>query len=351
MERLKLAVAGCGLIGRKHVGLIAAADACDLVAVADPDAAARAACAGDGVCQFDTIEDLLGGVACDGVIIATPNQSHSADAIAAIEAGVPALVEKPIADTARNAQAIVAAAEACGIPILVGHHRRHAPAIARAQALIANGRLGRVVAAHGSFWCPKPDAYFDVAWRRAPGAGPILINLIHDIDLLRALVGEVVRVQAVGANAVRGFEVADTAAVILQFANGALGTFTISDAVVGPWSWEMTAGENPAYPATTESCYWIGGTKGSLALPDFTLWSQKGAPDWWAPIHAAREVAPPGDPLVAQLRNFCDVIRGVGEPVVTAREGAQSLAVLSAIEASVANAGASIDVEAYTSTG
>ena len=70
----------------------------------------------------------------------------------------------------------------------------------------------------------KPDSYYEQAWRRQPGAGPVLINLIHDIDLLRFLIGEVDSVQAITSNAVRGFEVEDTAAVIMRFACGALAT-------------------------------------------------------------------------------------------------------------------------------
>ena len=78
----------------------------------------------------------------------------------------------------------------------------------------------------------KPDDYFDVGggWRRRPGGGPILLNLIHEVNNLLALVGDIVRVQAVTSNATRGFPVEDTAAMVFTFANGALGTFLLSDA-------------------------------------------------------------------------------------------------------------------------
>ena len=141
------------------------------------------------------------------------------------------------------------------------------PVVAAARSRIAAGALGRIVAVHGMFWLAKPDSYFETPWRRQPGAGPLYMNLIHDIDLMRHLVGEIATVRAVAANHVRGHPVEDAAAVLVTFENGALGTFSVSDAVVAPWSWELTAGDNPAYPPTAETAYWIGGTEASLALP------------------------------------------------------------------------------------
>ena len=73
------------------------------------------------------------------------------------------------------------------------------------------------------------------------------MNLIHDMDLLRHLCGEVTSVQAFESNAARGIR-EDSAVILLRFANGALGTVTVSDTIVAPWSWELTTGgENPAY--------------------------------------------------------------------------------------------------------
>ena len=84
--------------------------------------------------------------------------------------------------------------------------------------------MGRLTCASVLYTFFKPDEYFALEWRRRAGGGPILINLIHEIDLIRYVCGEIAEVEAITSNAVRGFEVEDTAAVILRLANGALVT-------------------------------------------------------------------------------------------------------------------------------
>ena len=174
-------------------------------------------------------------------------------------------------------------------------------------------------------------------------AGPVFLNLIHDVDLLRYLCGEIISVQAMQSNARRGYAVEDTAVVLLRFDGGALGSINLSDTIVAPWSWELTSGENPAYTHTREASYWIGGTLGSLALPQLELWKHETRPDWWRPIHSTHLSAETGDPLALQIANFCDVIRGRAPPVVSGREGLQTLAVIVAIKVA-ASAGSIVDV-------
>jgi predicted dehydrogenase len=198
--------------------------------------------------------------------------------------------------------------------------------------IIASGRLGKILALQGSFWLMKPDSYYEPAWRRAKGAGPILLNLIHDVDLFRALCGEITAVQALSSNALRGHEVEETAAILLRFANGALGTVTVSDAVTAPWSWEMTTGENPAYPRQEQACYQIGGTHGALSLPQLEVWWNPGARGWWEPLARERVPYVPEDPLVLQIRHFCDVIRSGAAPIMSGREGLATLRVIEAIQ-------------------
>ena len=86
-----------------------------------------------------------------------------------------------------------------GVAVLVGHHRRHNPINARAREIVQSGRLGRLVSANVMATFLKPDGYFDAAWRKQKGGGPILINLSHEIDMLRFFMGEIDTVQAISS--------------------------------------------------------------------------------------------------------------------------------------------------------
>ncbi len=340
---VRVAVVGAGLIGRRHAEIVRALAETTLAAIVDPAPAAQALAADLGVPWRADLADLIREDGADGVVIATPNQTHAALGLKAVAAGLPMLVEKPIADSVAAAERLVRAADAAGVPILVGHHRRHNPIVQRAKAEIEAGRIGRVVAVHAFFWLNKPAAYFDVAWRREPGGGPIYINLIHDIDLLRWLAGDIVAAQAIESAAVRGHAVEDTAVALLRFASGALGTISISDTIAAPWSWELTAGENPAYPRTDQPCYLIGGTGGSLSIPRGEIWRHPDGGDWMRPIEATRGVAPDADPLIRQAAHFAEVIRGAA-PLVSGAEGLRSLAAVEAVKRAAAT-GAEVRIE------
>jgi predicted dehydrogenase len=329
---VRLSVMGAGLIGRRHIDHILARPEAILASIIDPMPAARELAQTLNVDWFPSFQAMPPQLRPEGMIIATPNQMHVANGMDCVAAGMAALIEKPLADDVTAAAALVEAAERAGVALLTGHHRRHNPMIQRAKAEIDNGRLGQVVSVHGMFWLIKPDDYFDAAWRREKGAGPVLLNLIHDVDLLRYLCGDIVAVQAAQSNRLRGNAVEDTAAIILHFASGALGTVNVSDTIPSPWSWEFTTGENPAYSHTLETCYQIGGTKASLAIPQLDLWHHPKEASWWAPIERERLSYQKQDPLGLQIANFCAVIRGTGEGVVSGREGLNTLRVIDAIK-------------------
>ncbi|MDF2235735.1 Gfo/Idh/MocA family oxidoreductase [Albimonas sp. CAU 1670] len=326
-----IAVVGAGAIGRRHAALLAASGPGRLAALVDPAPETAALAARLGCPHVASLDDLPAATA--GAILATPTPLHLPQALTCLERGLPVLVEKPVTATAAEAETLAEASARSGVPVLAGHHRRHNPRIAAAKAAIEGGLLGRVISAQVSVLLCKPDDYFAPDWRRAPGAGPILTNLVHDIDLMRHLLGEVVEVRALASSAIRGFEIEDSAAALMRFESGAMGAVAVSDAAAAPWSWELTAAENPDYPATGQSCLWLAGTGGSLELPSLRLWRQRGPRSWFSPMTPELLPVTDADPLVGQLDHFAAVIRGETAPLVSAADAGRSVAVVEAIAA------------------
>ena len=342
MSQLKLAVVGAGQIGARHMELIAECSRARLCAVVDPSATAAALAARWDVPHLASIEELLPATRPDGIVLATPNHLHASGALACAAHGVPALIEKPLAASFDEGQALVralAAPEHADVPMLVGHHRRHSQVLKAAQTAVAAGRLGRLVTLTGSAQFHKPDAYFTSGpWRKEPGGGPLLINLIHEVDNLRALCGDIVAVQAMASNAVRQFAVEDTVVLNFRFANGVLGTFALSDVAAGPRSWEQTSGEDPIYPFhACEDCYFICGTRGSMAVPTLRTWNYRGEASWWEPFEAQALPREQNDPLQAQLEHFCEVILRISPPLVTPADALENLRVIKAAQMAVAS--------------
>ncbi|HYR34402.1 MAG TPA: Gfo/Idh/MocA family oxidoreductase [Burkholderiales bacterium] len=323
---MRIAVVGAGQFGRRHIDTVRKEPLCKLAAVADPVQGADF-----GVPNYALYTEMLDKEKPDGVIIATPNALHVPAGLACVERRIPMLVEKPIAETVEASRRLVDAAEKARVPLLVGHHRRHNPLIEKAREIVQGGAIGRLAAVAALWLLQKPADYFDVAWRRESGGGPLLINLIHDVDDLRYICGEITEVRAITANAVRGFEVEDSAAVTLRFANGAVGTATVSDAVPAPWSWELASGENPVYPQQQENCYLFSGTKGSLALPRMELWRYGDKAGWYAPLAREHIAVEKADPQARQLQHFCRVIRGEEAPRSSGADATRTLAVVQAI--------------------
>jgi predicted dehydrogenase len=333
--KIRIAVAGAGLIGQAHIKVLVNSPSCMLSAIVDPSPAAAEIAAKEGVPLYKTIDELLLTNRPDGLILATPNQLHVSQALQCMEAKLPILLEKPIATTVAEGEKIVAMVAATGASVLIGHHRAHSPIMAKAKEVIDSGKLGKLVAFMGSATFFKPDHYFfDAPWRKELGAGPILINLIHEVHNLRMLCGDIVAVQAFGSHAIRGFAVEDTVAINLRFANGVLGTFMLSDTAASARSWEQTSQENKSYASyDDEDCYVITGTNGTLSVPTMRLKSYAKDEDrsWWKTFDTSVVNMVREDPLKLQIEHFAAVIRGAAHPLVSAYDGLQNLRVTEAI--------------------
>ncbi len=338
MATVRIAVAGAGLIGVRHVEEIVASADCALASIVDVSPKAVEVARRYGVPLYRSLEECFAGGKPDGVVIATPNQPHLEQGLQCIAAGIPVLVEKPIAHTLEAGEQLVDASEKAGVPILVGHMRRHSLIMDEAIRVVREGSLGKLVGVMGSavFCKPAVDGYFDPPndWRRRPGGGPILINMIHEVDALRSLLGEIVAVQAQASNATRGFEVEDTVAITLRFRSGALGTFMLSDTAACARSWEQTSQENKAYATyEDEDAYVLMGTHGSLSIPTMRLRTYARDEDrsWFKPFQSSVVPLQRADPLALQIAHFADVIRGKATPLVSGRDGLSNLRVVDAI--------------------
>ena len=163
-----------------------------------------------------------------------------------------------------------------------------------------------------------------------------ILNGIHEIDCLRMLCGEIESIQAFVGHGVREFPVEDTAAAVIRFESGALGTIIISDTVSTPWSWEWTSHENPNYPHESQNSILVAGTKGSLAVPSLEYWWHEPGQGWLDPLTRRRIPIRPADAYVGQMRNLAQVIRGLEDPVVSGEQGLRTLAATLAIAESAA---------------
>ena len=353
MTKVRITVAGAGIIGLRHIEEIVASPNCTLASIVDPGPKAAEIAKKFGVPLYRSLSECFAKDKPEGMVIATPNQLHVEQGLECIRAGVPCLVEKPIAHTLEEGKRLVEAAEKANHKLLTGHHRPHSPILHKAVEIVKSGVLGQLVGVIGSavFYKPDSEGYFDppYEWRRQPGGGPILINMVHEVGNLRAMVGEIIAVQAFASSAARKFEVEDTVAINLRFANGALGSFLLSDAAASPRSWEQTSRENKQYATyPEEDAYVIMGTRGSLAVPTMRLKTYARDEDrsWFKPFKEETIDLERADPLARQILHFGEVIRGEAGPLVTGRDGLQNLRVVDAI-AEAARTGRIVEISLH----
>jgi len=333
MEPVRLGMIGIGLVSPKHIQGSKDIDNGNLVALCDINPERRILAEKLNIPFFTDYREMIVQANLEGVIDGTPNQFHAEVGIACAEKGLHVLTEKPIASTLAGGKRLVEAVKESGITLLVGHHRRYFPLIRRAREIIQSGELGQLVGVSMLWALMKPDNYFDMSWRSQKGGGPTLINIIHEIDNLRFICGDVVEIHARANRQIRTGEVEDTVAINFELVSGTLGTALVSDTTPSPWSYELVSGENSDYFKTDQDCYRFLGSKGALSFPHLEMWShphgrKKG---WWEPLMRRSENVPYFSPFTAQLEHFCNVIRGQEKPMIDAADGLMTLATTLAI--------------------
>lgn len=337
---IRILLSGIGLIGVQHARLIHEKENCELAAIILPINDECEQIAEEyGARLYSKVEDAIAEETIDAAMISSPNEFHFAQALVCIEHGIPVFVEKPLTDRLSDAKLLVEYSVANSVPVLVGHHRTYSPLLSSAQAFLKSKKFGRMVAVQGSALFYKPSDYFSAGpWRTKHGGGPILINLIHEIGILRHLCGEVKKVAAFASSNIRDFEVEDTVTINFEFENGVLGNFLLSDVAASNKSWEMTSGENPAYPYyPSEACYHFAGTNGSLDFPNMSarFYPDSSKASWWGEFVDEKMPLTPTNPLEHQLSHFIDIVKGDAKPIVSVQDGYQNMLVIEAIKQSI----------------
>lgn len=320
----RILVAGGGLIGSRHMQSVIRHPASELVGLVDPDPTIPTP---EGVSRFDSLQDVDCDV--DGVILATPTHLHAAQGAFAAAKGWHILVEKPVASDLAGARALSEAVAHAGVGSLVGHHRRYHASVHQLKEIIEAGDIGTPVTATLIWAMRKPDAYFQGNWRTVAGS-PVMINLVHDIDLLRFVIGEISAVSALRGGSLRGSERVESGAVALLFENGASGTISFADTTPSPWGFEAGTGENPNIGTTRQDMLRITGTKGAVSFPSMTLWRGR---DWSEPAakRPLEKAENDKSPLDAQIDHFIDVMGGA-TPLIDVADATRSLEVTLDIE-------------------
>ena len=338
MGKVRLALIGLGMIGKLHAETLSKMDEFDFVAVSDIDPKHRKTAEELGVHYYSSYREMIDKEKLDGVVVAAPNDLHLPVGAACAERGLHLLVEKPIAATLSDADALVEAAKKHGVHLLIGHHRRHNPFIEALRDAVRGGEIGKLVGVNVLWSLYKPSDYFKgpFAWRAAKGSGPILINLIHEIDNLRYICGNIKRLYAEVSNGARKFPVADSVGISLRLENDALATIFFTDTSPGNIGYEANTGENLFFYHSQKTCYHYFGTEGSITFPQLRKLSY---PDpekagWQYPISEEGIKVDREDPYTRQLRHFGRVIQGLELPIAGGEDARKTLEITLAIQTS-----------------
>lgn len=299
---MRVGVIGAGAMGQNHIRTYAQMKGVELAGIADVDSSRVEALARQyGTRGFTDYNDLL-KLDLDAVSVVVPTTLHRKVALDVIGAGCSLLVEKPIADTLENAEAITCAAEEAGVTLMIGHIERFNPAIANMKQIIQSGKLGKVVSISTSRVGPYNPRIRDV--------GVILDIGVHDIDIISYLYNSrVSEVYAIAGKEIHAFE--DHATIFLRYAGDRAGVVET----------------NWLTPHKTRK-FAVIGTEG-VAYGDYI--------EQTVTIHDKEMVSDvkveKKEPLACELESFLDACRCRSRPLTTGEDGIHALNVaIAAIE-------------------
>jgi predicted dehydrogenase len=350
-SRVTVAIVGAGLIGPRHAESVAECPDASLVAFVDPDPQAEAVAQRFRVPLYRDVEGLLAsGRLPAAAIVCSPNSTHVSLSKRLLDAGIHVLVEKPVAMDVSSGQELVRHVRNSNRTALAGHHRRFNPYVVAAKTALSSQTIGTPIAVSGLWALRKPATYYQspTAWRSQSrgGGGPILINLVHEIDILHYLLGPIVRVYAEQTISQRGHEVEEGAAIVMRFKSGVVGTFLLSDATPSAHSFEAGTGENPIIPRSGRDFYRIFGSEGTLSVGDMKVERYKGGGEHgWSEEIVEESLSVGGEvPFDEQIKHLVRVVRGEEQPRCTVEDGLWAVVVADAVTRAM-RTGRPVDVD------
>ena len=309
-REVRVGLIGLGSMGRNHLRVLCGLPDVRLVAIADPDGSALAAAAAtSGAQPFVEPLTMLTEADLDAVVIAAPTTTHLPLTLAAIEQRIAALVEKPLAATTAEADQIAAAASAAGSPpVQVGHIERFNPAILELGRLLEAGWLSTIFAISSRRAGPFPARIRDV--------GVTMDLATHDVDILCAIAGE--RPARVSAETARRIH-ADQEDLLFGLMSFPSGTVAMLDV-----DWLTPAKRRQLTVLGEEGMFELDYLTQRLTFARVTDTTKPRLIGGYAPTFESDVVelrVATGEPLVAELQSFVEVVRGGGRPSVGAADG------------------------------
>ena len=263
---------------------------------------------------YGSIDALCADDRVQAVWIASASHQHVEHARAVIAAGKHVLLEKPTALSAKQGWELVEAADAAGVKLATGYQARYVPAHQRMRDLISSGEIGTVVALRSLYGMRRPGP--PRAWRgeKELARWGVLADIgTHHIDLMRMLVGEVTHATGYTAHQ-RGFQTEDLAVASLRFADGALGTMTVTGNYFRPTTvMEVVCTEGSVVAVDTSP---DGQGSATLVRPDGTSCDITGETP---------------NSIQAQLQAVTAAFLGGDVPYATGADGARNLEILEMI--------------------
>jgi UDP-N-acetyl-2-amino-2-deoxyglucuronate dehydrogenase len=317
----RIGLVGCGRISKNHFDAIGKVTGLELAAVCDTDVE-RARRAGEehGVPCYRALDEMLRAGNFDVVTICTPSGLHSAQGIAAAQAGKHVVTEKPMSLSLRQADDLVRACDDAGVQLFVVKQNRLNPPIQLVKRAVDKGRFGRIYLANVTVRWQRPQEYYDAEpWRGTWefDGGAIMNQASHYVDLIQWLVGPVESVLGKTATQARRIEAEDSGIGILKFRSGALGVIEVN---------VLT------YPRNLEGSITIIGERGTVkiggtAVNRVETWTFAEYDDDDKLVEAANTNPPNvyGFGHEGYYRNVLAVLRGEAKPETDGRAGRKSL--------------------------